>query len=112
MEYAVVKIAGKQHMVTPGQVLEVDKLKTDGKKVLLDDVLLYVNDGKQLIGKPHVSGVSVAMKVLEEKKGDKIRVSKFKAKSRYRKTIGFRAQLTVLEVESINSSKATPKAAK
>jgi large subunit ribosomal protein L21 len=103
MEYAIVKISGKQYKVSPGDLLDVDKLKTSEKTVKLNDVLLHVSDGKVKVGKPTVSGLSVTAKVLGDKKGDKVRVMKYKAKVRYRRATGFRAQLTSLQIESIGS---------
>jgi len=105
MNYAVIRSGGKQYKVSTGDVVELDKLNLEeNKNVVFDDVLLLVQEGNTTIGKPNVSGAKVEAKLIEQKKGDKIRVSKFKAKSRYRKTIGFRAQLTVVQIEKINFS--------
>lgn len=109
MNYAVIRSGGKQYKVTDGDVLELDKLNLEDRKtIVFDDVLLLVQDGKTTIGKPSVTGARVEAKLIEQKKGDKIRVSKFKAKSRYRKTIGFRAQLTVVQIEKIVNSAPKP----
>src|SRR4051812_26075620 len=102
MQYAVIRTGGKQYKVTSGDVLEVDKIKTDAKSVVLDDVLLLVDEDKVSVGNPVVKGAKVTAKLVEQKKGDKIRVMKFKAKSRYRRTTGFRAQLSVLEIGKID----------
>lgn len=105
MKYVVMKTGGKQYKVSEGSVIEVDKLKAEvGANHVFDEVLLYTEAsgaaGAQ-IGNPRVASVSVVAKVLEQKQGDKIRVAKFKAKARYRRVMGFRAQLTRLEVTSI-----------
>lgn len=104
MEYAVIKTAGKQYRVSAGDIVELDKivLGENENKILFEDVLLAVNGDNISIGKPNVSGVSVEAKLVENKKGDKIKVSKFKAKSRYRRTIGFRPMITVVQIEKIN----------
>ncbi|OGH19112.1 MAG: 50S ribosomal protein L21 [Candidatus Levybacteria bacterium RIFCSPHIGHO2_02_FULL_37_13] len=104
MEYAVVRIGGKQYKVSKGDIIDVDKqdMKVNDQ-VVLDDVLLFVSDGKTKIGNPRVSDVKIKAKVLIQKKGKKIRVAKFKAKVRYRRVMGFRSQLTSLEVISIAS---------
>ena len=104
MEYAVVRIGGKQYKVSKGDIIDVDKqdMKVNDQ-VVLDDVLLFVSDGKTKIGNPRVSDVKIKAKVLTQKKGKKIRVAKFKAKVRYRRVMGFRSQLTSLEVISIAS---------
>ena len=102
MEYAVIRVGGKQYKVSEGDLLTLDKTNFEGKKTItFDDVLLTNNGLDQIIGKPSVSGASVVASFVEDKKGDKIRVSKFKAKSRYRKTIGFRAQQTVVKIDKI-----------
>lgn len=99
--YAVVKISGKQFKVSEGDVITVGKLNSKDKKVTFEDVLLVSVEGKVKVGNPSVKNAKVTAAVLENKKGDKIRVSKFKSKVRYRKTIGFRPQFSVLKIEKI-----------
>ncbi len=102
MEYAVLKLGGKQYRVSKGDILVVDKI--DGKKdqeVTFNEALLYVSNGKADIGKPFLENIRVKAKILEQKKGDKIRVSKFKAKARYRRVLGFRPHLTQLQIVDI-----------
>lgn len=104
MEYAIIKTGGKQYRVTTGDVLEIDKLPQEESSVVtFEDVLLLVSDSSVKIGKPNVSGARVMAKILKQKKGEKIKVSKFKAKSRYRRTIGFRALLSKVVIEKIES---------
>lgn len=100
MKYAVVRIGGKQYKVTQGQEILVDKI-SDLKK-FEPEVLLVVDGEKVKVGKPLVKGAKVSFKVVKEmEKGQKIDVYKFKAKSRYRKHIGFRPQYTRLLVGKI-----------
>lgn len=102
MKYAVIKTGGKQYKVKEGEIIEVDKLPLEkDKKVHFDQVLLYVSDGTVKIGKPILLDVSIKGKVLEQFKGQKIRVLKFKAKARYRRVMGFRPQLTRVQIEKI-----------
>lgn len=114
MQYAIIRSGGKQYKVNAGDVLEVDKIITDKKTITFDDVLLVVNDGKVSVGKPTVSGAKVEATVVESKKGDKITVRKYKAKVRYRKTIGFRPELSVIKIEKISfgSDKSSEKVEK
>lgn len=104
MTYAIIQLQGKQYKVQEGDELVVDKLELEkGKKLTTNDVLL-VSDGKKAkIGTPFVKGAEVSLKVLEQGKGEKIRVLKYKSKSRYRKTQGHRQYLTKLKVESIKA---------
>lgn len=111
MQYAVIKTGGKQYRVSTGDVIELDKIDLDESKdkIFFDDVLLLINEDKAYIGKPNISGVVVEAKLIKEKKGDKIRVRKFKAKSRYRKTIGFRPLISVVQIEKINFKETASK---
>ena len=102
MNYAVIKTGGKQYKVSEGDVIEIERLNSEkGDKVIFDKVLLLVSDDKIKIGKPFIEGEKVEGKLLENLKGDKIRVSKFKAKVRYRKTIGFRASVSKVRIEKL-----------
>lgn len=95
-KYAVVKIGGRQYKVSEGEEIIVDKVVD-----LNPEILLVVDGDKVKIGKPKVPGAKIMLKKLEDLKGDKIDVLKYKAKSRYRKHIGFRPQLTKLIIEKI-----------
>lgn len=109
MEYAIIQNGGKQYKVYSGLVLDVDSLQITQGSTSFDQVLLHVNGDVVKIGEPFISGLSVSAKVLGAKKGEKIHVSKFKAKSKYRKTIGFRASLTSVEIVSIGVAKPSKK---
>jgi large subunit ribosomal protein L21 len=98
-KYAVIKIKGTQYKVSEGDEILVDKL--NGKPE--PEVLLLVDDDKVKVGKPKVTGASLKLKVLNEvEKGEKISVQTFKAKSRYRRKIGFRPQYSRILVEKIS----------
>src|SRR3989344_5842387 len=110
MEYAVIKTGGKQYKVSAGSIIEIDRLNSQkDKEVILENVLLWVSDGKVKIGNPFLSGIKVKAKVIDHIKGDKIRVAKFKAKARYRRVMGFRPHITRLEIKSIENGKAAKK---
>lgn len=103
MKYAVIKSGGKQYRVCEGDIIEVDRLSFDkGEKASFSEVLLLVNDGQIKIGTPLVSDVKVTGKVIDQLKGKKIRVAKFKAKARYRRVMGFRPSLTRIQIEKIS----------
>lgn len=102
MKYAVIQLAGKQHRVEVGQELVVNHLETEeGKDVKISDVLMTVDGDKVKLGSPLVEKAVVTLKVKTHQKADKIRVAKYKAKSRYRKVYGHRQHETTLEVVSI-----------
>lgn len=107
-KYAIIKIGSAQFNVREGENLTVQK--QDGK--VLAEVLFY-SDGKEVIlGAPTVKDAHVQFKVVEQKRGDKIVVSRFKSKSRYRKSRGYRDDLTVLQVEKIEFGVKKQEAAK
>ncbi len=116
MEFAVVKIAGKQHLVKVGDSVTVEAPLGEAQKSLsFSEVLLLQTDSQLKVGTPLVEGIVVKAEVTSSGKGEKIRVSKFKSKVRYRKTIGFRPQITTLKITAIGGSsdkavekKATP----
>ncbi len=102
MEYAIVKTGGKQYKVSKDSVVEVERLPHKlGEKFTLPEVLLYVADGKAKLGKPRTVGTTVKAIVLEHLKGDKLRISKFKAKSKYRRVTGHRQYLTKIKILDI-----------
>lgn len=106
MEYAIIRTGGKQYRVQSGDVIQVEKL--EGKKneaVTFSEVLLHVADGKMTVGKPVVKDFSVTGVVVAQEKGEKIRVSKFKAKARYRRVTGHRQQLTRVRIEKFGNEK-------
>ena len=103
MKYAVIKTGGKQYKVSEGDIIEVDRLNKEIGKISFDEVLLYVDDNAVRIGKPTLLDKVEGM-LLENTKGDKIRVSKFKSKVRYRRVSGFRASLTKVQIEKISGA--------
>jgi large subunit ribosomal protein L21 len=101
MTKAVVKIGGKQFVVTEKQTLLVDLLP-EGTKELTLDALLLIDGENTTIGTPLVSGVKVSATVVEELvKGDKIRVIRYKAKKRVHKENGHRQKYSKIEITSI-----------
>lgn len=105
MDYAVIKTGGKQYKISEGDVIEVDRLlqKKDQEVIFKEVLLAFVNE-KLEIGKPNLEKVTVSGRVLDEIRGKKVRVAKFKAKSRYRRSTGFRAELSKVKIEKINFS--------
>ena len=92
MKYAVIAISGTQYQIEENQTITVDLLDLkEGEKSSTDQVLLTVDDDKVKVGTPTVKNASVEFKVLKHYQGKKIKVFKYKSKSRYRKTNGFRA---------------------
>lgn len=101
-KFAVIKLAGTQLKVYEGKEYEVNKL--DGKKgdkLEITDVLL-ISDGKDTkIGEPFVKGSKVVLEIVAEKKDKKVDVFKYKAKARYRRSMGHRALIHRVLVKEI-----------
>ena len=98
---AVVKIGGKQYIVTEKETLLVDLLQ-EGTKELTLDALLVIDGEKTTVGTPTVKGVKVTAKVVDDLvKGDKIRVIRYKSKKRVHKENGHRQKYSKIEVTSI-----------
>lgn len=113
MKYAVIKIKGRQYKVRENEELDIDNLQLkEGDKLKIDDVLMLVDENKTEIGQPVLSNVSVEASVVKNYRGEKIRVATYKAKSRYRRVIGFRHSLSKIRIEKIGSSKSAGKAVK
>lgn len=112
MKYAIVMSGNKQYRVSEGDIIEVERL--DGVKAeahyAFPKVLLYVEDATRKVGQPALADVEVQATIVGEVKGIKVRVAKFKAKSRYRRVRGFRAKRTQLKIEKITAgAKSTAK---
>lgn len=91
---AVLELGGRQHLVREGSELTVSHLDLkEGKSAKVPAVILQPSFGKGL----------VTYKLVEQKKGPKILIMKFKAKSRYRRKRGFRADLSKVVVEKIGA---------
>ena len=99
-KYAVVRIKGKQYMVSVGEEFLVDLAKN---QKIEPEVLLVADGEKVEICKPLVSKAKIGLKIVKElEKGEKIDILKYKAKSRYRKHMGFTPKFTRLLVEKIS----------
>lgn len=105
MKYAVIRTGGKQYRVSEGDIIEVDRLSGEANgKVIFEEVLLLSDDSGVKLGKP-VLKENVEGKIIEQTKGDKIYVAKYKAKVRYRRRTGFRSSLTKIQIEKIGNKK-------
>lgn len=100
--FAVIKTGGKQYKVSEGEVLEVEKLdKKEGDEVIFEEVLLVEKDNKPDFGKPTVENAKVKAEILEQGKGDKKIVYKYKPKKRQRKKQGHRQLFTKVKIKEI-----------
>jgi len=99
--YAIIETGGKQYKVEEGQTIEVEKLPLEvGAEVKLDRVLLVAGDEVK-VGKPTVEGAKVLATVVEQGKGKKVTIFKFKPKKHYKRTLGHRQHHTRLRIDKI-----------
>jgi large subunit ribosomal protein L21 len=102
MKYAVVETGGKQYKTQEGEVLMVEKLTGKEKdKIEFDKVLLVKTDDQLLIGNPFLKNAKVKAEIVRQFKDKKIRIARFKAKSRYRKVKGHRQEKTEIKISKI-----------
>lgn len=89
--YAVIQLGSKQYLVKEGDKVVAEKIDLkDGEKLTVEEVLLGYDGEKTTIGQPFIENASVELVMDGIKRGEKILVAKFKAKSRYRKVMGHR----------------------
>jgi len=102
--FAVVETGGKQYRVSPGTRLTVERIDGEvGEKITLDRVVLIdLEDGKTLAGEMLPKGARVLARILEQGRGKKDLVFKYKPKKRYRIKTGHRQAFTMIEVEEIS----------
>ena len=101
--FAVIETGGKQYMVSKGDVIDVELLgeHKEGDKIEFTNVLL-VDDGKDAtIGTPYIKGAKVSATYKETKKGMKLSIIRFKAKSNRDRKVGHRQQYARVEINSI-----------
>ena len=102
-EFAVIETGGKQYMVSVGDVLEVELLGNlkEGDAVEFDKVLMVDNGSDTTIGTPYIDGAKVKATYQGEKKGKKLHIVRFKAKSNRSRRIGHRQKYAQVNIESI-----------
>ena len=101
--FAVFESGGKQHRVVEGEVVRLERLSgAPGESVVFDRVLM-VGDGENVaVGTPLVQGGTVAGEVVEQGRGRKIRVIKFKRRKNYMRTKGHRQAYTDVRITAIS----------
>ena len=99
--FAVIRTGGKQYRVAPNDVIEIEKIAGNpGDIVELGEVLLLGGDEPKA-GKPLISGALVAAEVVEQGRGEKIIVFKFKRRKNYARKQGHRQKFTEVRIKDI-----------
>lgn len=106
--YAVIRTGGKQHRISPGQRLRVERLPGEvGDRITFDDVLMVNGGGEVSVGSPVLDEASVTAEVVGQTRARKINVFKYKAKTRYRRLRGHRQLQTDLLIAEISLGERT-----
>ena len=108
--YAIIETGGKQYRVQEGDVITVEKLNAAVGETVCFDHVLVLGEGEGIqVGTPYV-GTAVEGKVVEEGKGKKVIIFKYKAKKDYRKKQGHRQPYTMVEITGLGVDSKAPKA--
>ena len=102
--YAVIESGGKQHRVEEGEVLKLEKLDVATGDTVDFDKVLMVGEGESVkIGTPYVEGSKVTAEVLDQARGDKIKIIKFNRRKHHRKQQGHRQWYTEVKITGIKA---------
>lgn len=101
-EFAVIATGGKQYLVSPGDVVRVEKLDGDvGASISFPDVLLTVKGEAVSVGQPTVSGAHVQATIVKHGRADKVVGVRFKPKKRQHTAFGHRQHYTDVKIEAV-----------
>ena len=100
-DFAIIKTGGKQYIVSPGDILNVELLDNrdlkEGDAVEFTEVLMK----NETVGTPTVAGATVKASYVEHAKGPKISIIRYKAKSNRDRKLGHRQHYAKVKIETI-----------
>ena len=100
--YAVFQISGFQYRAEEGAIIQVPHQNgNEGDKLEIPEVLLIEKDQQTQIGTPFVEGAKIEAEVVSHGLADKIRIYKYKRRTKYRKTQGHRQGYTEVKINKI-----------
>jgi large subunit ribosomal protein L21 len=100
--YAVIQTGGKQYRVQPGETVMIEKLPgAVGDPVEFSEVLLLSGDDDVSVGRPMIDGVTVRGEIVEQGRGKKLIVYKFKRRKDYRRKRGHRQDFTAVKISEV-----------
>lgn len=103
--FAVIMSGGKQHRITEGERLRLERLDAGlGDEVVFDQVLMVGDEGGVQVGQPLLAGGRVTAEVVAQGRGKKIRVIKFKRRKGYMRRQGHRQAYTEVRVTGISAA--------
>jgi large subunit ribosomal protein L21 len=102
--YAIIATGGKQYKVSEGKAVKIEKLKHDvGSAVEFDQVLMLVDGEKVEVGAPYIVGAKVIGEVVEQGRGEKIDIIKFRRRKHYMRHQGHRQDFTEVKINTIKN---------
>lgn len=102
--YAVFQSGGKQHRVTEGQTVRLEKLEAaTGDTVEFEQVLMLSDGEKVTIGAPFVAGSKVTAEVISHGRGDKVKIVKFRRRKHSRTQMGHRQWYTEVKITRVGA---------
>ena len=99
--YAIVKTGGKQYKVAEGDLVKVEKIEGEAGAAVALPAVLVVDGANVTSDAGALDKITVNGEIVEQTKGPKIRIHKFKNKTGYHKRQGHRQKLTVVKVTAI-----------
>ena len=100
--YAVILSGGKQHKVEQDEIVRLEKIEQGiGEKVEFDQVLMVANGDTVKLGTPYLAGHKVIGEVVEQGRGDKVRIIKFRRRKHHMKHQGHRQYFTGVKIVSL-----------
>jgi large subunit ribosomal protein L21 len=109
--YAIIRAGGKQAKVQSGDVIDIERIKTDDEKLTFQPLLVVDDDGNAVSDRSALAKASVTAKVLGESAGEKLDIFKYKNKTGYRRHQGHRQKYTRIEITGIKLPAASKKKA-
>ena len=100
--YAIIATGGKQYKVSEGDIIKVEKLDVEPGDTVSFDQVIAVSDGTLKVGED-VAKASVSATVMEQGRGKKVIVYKYKRKTGYHKKNGHRQAYTQVKIDKINA---------
>ena len=102
--YAVIKTGGKQHKVSQGDVISIEKIDgSKGETVVFNEVLMVSSGEDVKVGTPFLKGARVEGEIIDQTKADKINVFKMKRRKGFKKKTGHRQKLTRMKIKEIST---------
>lgn len=102
--FAVFSSGGKQHRVTEGEVIKLERLAAEpGEEVVFEKVLIVADGDQVTVGQPYVKGGKVKAEVIGHDRHGKIRIIKFRRRKNYLRRQGHRQWFTELKITAISA---------